>query len=235
MVHLRPGPAVSAPLALLADMHADSRSLYAEYLRLAAYRVEECEDGRDTLAKALSLAPDVVVIESWLPGINGYALCELLRNDAATRVMPIVVLTSDALPADLERAEAAGADLVLVKPCLPETLLSQVQRLLGTSAELRARSRAARTRMAEQVATSNRLLERSRKSRLNKAHQRGDTVTPPATPPTLICPMCDRSLLYLHSHIGGVSAQQSEQWDYFECATCGTFEYRQRTRKLRST
>jgi hypothetical protein len=41
-------------------------------------------------------------------------------------------------------------------------------------------------------------------------------------------------LQYLRSHVGGVSALNSEQWDYYECAAgCGTFQYRQRTRKLR--
>jgi len=41
-------------------------------------------------------------------------------------------------------------------------------------------------------------------------------------------------LKYLHSHIGGVSARHSEQWDYFECpGACGTFQYRERTRRLR--
>jgi hypothetical protein len=41
-------------------------------------------------------------------------------------------------------------------------------------------------------------------------------------------------LTYERSHIGGVSERNSEQWDYYECPSgCGTFQYRQRTRKLR--
>jgi predicted RNA-binding Zn-ribbon protein involved in translation (DUF1610 family) len=39
--------------------------------------------------------------------------------------------------------------------------------------------------------------------------------------------------VYEQSHIGGVSAKHPEQWDDFICPTCGTFEYRHRTRKLR--
>ena len=50
----------------------------------------------------------------------------------------------------------------------------------------------------------------------------------------LVCPNCGHALDYRRSQIGGVSARNSEQWDYFDCAMgCGTFEYRQRTRKLR--
>ena len=66
----------SAPLiALLADRDADSRGMYAEYLRRSAYRVEETEDGRDALARAITIQPDVVVAETRLPGINGRSVC----------------------------------------------------------------------------------------------------------------------------------------------------------------
>ena len=50
----------------------------------------------------------------------------------------------------------------------------------------------------------------------------------------LVCPNCDRPLQYVRSHVGGVSARLSEQWDYYTChGACGTFQYRQRTRRLR--
>jgi hypothetical protein len=68
---------------------------------------------------------------------------------------------------------------------------------------------------------------------LSHVHRRGHTTTPPLPPPALLCPTCDEALVYDHSHIGGVSARHSEQWDYFECpGRCGTFEYRQRTRRM---
>src|SRR3954466_980513 len=227
----------SAPLiALLADRDADSRSMYAEYLRRSAYRVEETDDGRDALARAITIQPDVVVAETRLPGINGYELCRLLRHDPATRRAAIVMVTTDALSPDLRRAETAGADAVLVKPCLPETLRTEIDRLTRQSSDLRERSRATRARLQDQIARSEVLIERSRtgRTRLSSSHDRRETTEPPLPPPTLVCPACDQPLRYVRSHIGGVSAQHSEQWDYFECqAACGAFQYRQRTRKLR--
>jgi hypothetical protein len=68
---------------------------------------------------------------------------------------------------------------------------------------------------------------------LAKAHQRFATTSPPASPPSLMCPRCDRPLVYARSHVGGVSANHPEQWDDFDCPSCGAFEYRHRTRKLR--
>jgi hypothetical protein len=49
----------------------------------------------------------------------------------------------------------------------------------------------------------------------------------------VICPSCDRLLTYELSYVGGVNEHHPEQWDYFVCSTCGTFQYRQRTRKMR--
>src|SRR4051812_34132269 len=108
------------PIVLLADRDEDTRQMYAQYLRLSAFDVDEAEDGRDVLAKALSRQYDVIVMETQLPGIDGYHLCDLLRRDGATQRIPIVVVTADSYEPDLHRARNAGADVVLVKPCLPE-------------------------------------------------------------------------------------------------------------------
>jgi two-component system cell cycle response regulator DivK len=228
---------LNAPVAaLLVDRDQDTRHMYAEFLSQSFYRIDEAEDGREALAKALGIQHDVIVTETRLPGISGLDLCILLRQDPATKRTPIVVVTGDALAADIERAERAGADVVLVKPCLPETLHGEIQRLVTQSAELRDRCRAVRERMHEQLAKSDVLLERSRTRRkmLNSTLDRHDTTTPPLQPPALHCPACDQPLRYLRSHIGGVSALNAEQWDYFECGLgCGTFQYRERTRKLR--
>jgi len=56
------------------------------------------------------------------------------------------------------------------------------------------------------------------------------TSTPPP-PPQLVCPTCDRALVYRQTVISGV--KPIERWDYFACPTCGPFVYRDRTRKLR--
>ena len=211
--------------------------MYTEFLKRSDCVIEQADDGRDALAKVFSRQPDIVVAETSLPGINGFDLCALLRRDTATRTIPIVMVTGATVAdADLQRAEIAGADVVLAKPCRPETLFAEMQRLVRLSAELRERSRAARERMHDQVTRSGTLLDRSRSRRmmLSSAHTRHETVTPPITPPALICPDCAQTLRYVRSHIGGVTAQNSEQWDYFECMSgCGTFQYRERTRKLR--
>jgi len=198
--------AVHQQLVLLVDADADTRRMYAEYLRLSsAWAVDEAADGREALAKAISRVPAVIVTETRLPGLSGFDLCRLLRSDAVTADLSIIVVTGDALEADVARARMAGADAVLVKPCLPDRLCGELKRV------------------AEQRVTS-REQERSIASA---------TVDAQLTPPPVVCPACDTPLRYLRSHVGGVGRHR-EQWDYFECAAgCGLFQYRQRTRKLR--
>jgi CheY-like chemotaxis protein len=237
-IGLLPSSPDHLPLALLVDRDPDTRKMYAEFLRLSACDVEEAEDGREALAKAIARHPDVVITETRLPGINGFDLCQLLRRDPSTTKIPIVFVTGDAFEGDVRRAERAGADAVLTKPCLPEKLLGEIRRVLQYSNELRARGATVRAKFTEQAERSQELIDRShghlRRVMLSRAHKRADTTEPPTVPPALICPQCDLPLRYLHSHVGGVSARHPEQWDYFECtAGCGTFQYRERTRKLR--
>jgi len=227
------------PLTLIVDRDADTRKMYAEYLQMSACRIDEAEDGREALAKAIAARPDVIVTETRLPGIDGFALCSLLREEAATRTIPIVVVTGDAFDEHIHRAKNAGADSVLVKPCLPETLFAEIARLLDASTGLRGRVEAVREQTTRAMARSKDLIATSsatkrRKAILNRAYSRFDTTEPPTLPPALFCPRCARTLRYRHSHIGGVNEHHAEQWDYFDCsAGCGTFQYRQRTRKLR--
>jgi len=201
-------------LVLLIDPDADTRQMYAEYLSHAGWDTEEAEDGREGLAKAISHRPAAIVTETRLPGMSGLELCRLLRSDAATNTTPIVVVTGDASTASASLAATAGADAVLVKPCLPERLAGELQRLV---------SRAVTTRADAQSAPAP-----------GRARHQRITSDPPDPPPALHCPACDRPMTYVKSQIGGVSERFAEQWDYFECAPCGgAVEYRQRTRTVR--
>jgi len=223
--------------ALLADRDDDTRQIYGAFLRALSVDLDEASDGREALAKALARQHDVVVTETRLPGINGYELCQLLRRDMATKATPIIVVTAEAFASNLERARRAGADKVLVKPCLPDQLLMEMRRLVGRSRELRQQSQQIRARLATQLSASQALhspRDATGRRALSRLFSREVTTTPPALPPTLVCPMCDQPLQYRTSHVGGVSERHREQWDYFECANgCGDFQYRQRTRKLR--
>jgi CheY-like chemotaxis protein len=223
------------PLVLIAEADADTLMMYADNLRLAGWSVIEASDGRDALAMALNRRPDLIISASRLPGISGHELCGLLRRDLATRHTPITLLASEGLGRELERARSVGASSVLVKPCVPDVVRQEAVRLLAEAQSLQDQAGGgglAPTSLSTTIAQADGS-SRPRRS-LSRAHQRGPTELPPSTPPELICPSCDRALDYKSSQVGGVSARNAEQWDYFECVGgCGAFQYRHRTRKLR--
>jgi CheY-like chemotaxis protein len=223
-----------APQVLVVDPDNESRGLYAEILSPHAYDILYATDGREALVKVLDHPFALVITETQLPLIDGYALCEEIRSDAAIRATPIMVVTSDARPMALTRALRAGADVVLAKPCSSELLSSQAARLIlgafARSAPPAAPAPEPPPASDAAAAAAGGGAARGIKSR---SHKRYDTTEPPVAPPLLRCPACDRTLTYAFSHVGGVSARESEQWDYFTCpGTCGQFRYRQRTRRL---
>ena len=122
-------PAV-APLVLLVDDYADAREMYGFYLTRRGYRVEEAADGHEALAKALGLLPDVILMDLSLPGIDGWELARLLKRDPRTTAIPIMALTAHALNGEEARARDAGCDAFVTKPCLPQALAAELERVL---------------------------------------------------------------------------------------------------------
>jgi CheY-like chemotaxis protein len=225
------------PLALVVDPDAERRAVYSLILAPMASAIEFAADGRQALAMAIGHQPRFVVTEAHLAFIDGYTLCSLLRADPLTADVPIVVVTGDSDADGPERARAAGADSVLVKPCEPDALLHAVAVGRDRCRIPQEHLRAAQIPATSEQATLDGSMEPSagRLSRsLIRAHRRFETSTPPLAPPPLVCPSCDQPLQYVRSHVGGVSARLSEQWDYYTCHNaCGIFQYRQRTRRVR--
>ncbi len=216
-------PSVSCRL-LVADADADTRALYGALF--VGCEVTDAVDGREALTKALMEPPTLLITELRLPLIDGVALCTILRRDTVTRSVPILVVTADTRVVAQERILKVGANAVLVKPVSPDDVLHEVQRLLMPPSDRRGAGRPLEVAPAQEPTGPRRTM-------LAKSHARFSTSAPPAPPPVLRCPGCDRTLDYQHSYVGGVSRRHPEQWDYYRCATCGTYQYRQRTRKLR--
>jgi len=224
------------PRILIADHDAATRAFYCQ--SFVGCDVLEAVDGRDALTIALVRPPSLVITEIDLPLIDGVALCSILRSDRMTADVPILVVTSEHREKPLQRIRLAGADSVLAKPQDLPVVVEEARRLLALSNGVRQRAARARARVPGQLKQSANLLMRSKLQQqrpvLAKLHQRFTTTTPPAVPPPQACPSCGLALRYEYSHIGGVNAKHAEQWDYYTCAAgCGTFQFRQRTRKLR--
>jgi twitching motility two-component system response regulator PilG len=224
--------------ALLVDGDADTRQMYGMYLSHRGVAIEETGDGREALALALARPHDVVITETRLPGLSGFDLCQLLRRDEATAATPIIVITADVFPEMLERAQRAGADAVLSKPCLPDFLFNEIERQIHRAIRLMDHARELHARALRGLQHSQALVDQARtvaRQRVaSRRFARSTTTSPPTPPAELVCPACDARLVYRQSYVGGVSVRHLEQWDLYDCGRgCGVFEYRQRTRRLR--
>ena len=117
---------------LIAIPDRATREMYHCFLQKGGYDVVVAANGQDAIAIALARPrpPSLVITDTGLPQLDGCSLCRQLRNQPSTRAVPVVVLTSDAGSATIERAYGAGADVVLVKPVSPAELLEHARRVL---------------------------------------------------------------------------------------------------------
>src|SRR5690242_16355290 len=107
---------------LLAEPDADIRALCESALAPAGCEVIKASDGREALTKALVDPPTLIISALRLPFIDAWGLCDILRRDAATQAVPILIITGETGPA-LPNIRHCGADAVLVTPTTPEAIL----------------------------------------------------------------------------------------------------------------
>lgn len=122
----------SQPLVLVVDDYQDAREMCSEYLAFSGFRVAEARDGFEALEKAFELRPDVILMDLSLPGMDGWEATRRLKKDDRTRKIPVIALTGHALAGHSDGAKRAGCDSFLTKPCLPDAMVAEVRRMLGT-------------------------------------------------------------------------------------------------------
>lgn len=118
------------PLVLVVDDDPAIRGGISAELATAGYRTAEAADGEEAMAR-LDLAPDLIVTDLVMPGIDGFALIRTVRRDSRT---PILVLSVHGAESEKIRALDAGADDFVVKPFSVPELLARVRAQLRRSA-----------------------------------------------------------------------------------------------------
>ena len=115
---------------LLVDDSRVTRELMKVYLIAKDVEFVEASDGAEALDKARAAPPDLVLADLRMPKLDGFGLCEAMRDDWRTQHVPIVILTSNGDADTALRCRAAGAREVLQKPIQPKPLLAAVNRHL---------------------------------------------------------------------------------------------------------
>jgi CheY-like chemotaxis protein len=118
---------------LIVEDQPDIRKLIRMTLEFEAYEIHEAPDGTSGLRQALSVLPDLVLLDVMMPGeLDGLQVCRQLKSSPVTRGIKVVLLTARGQSRDREAGQAAGADDYLVKPFSPLQLTDTIERLLAT-------------------------------------------------------------------------------------------------------
>ena len=112
---------------LIVDDEPMARTLLRLMLVRAGFHVTEAEDGFDALDKIRKNQPDVVLLDVMMPGMDGFAVCEQLRSEAATAELPIIMLSAKTDLDSINKGLRAGATVYLTKPISPEDLTQHVK------------------------------------------------------------------------------------------------------------
>jgi CheY-like chemotaxis protein len=113
---------------LVVDDNADAAESVALFLRLEGHDTITALDGLQAIELCRSFAPDVVVIDIGLPGLNGYELAQQLRASPETAHMQLIALTGYGQESDVRAAKEAGFDHHFIKPMNP----AEIHRVIAT-------------------------------------------------------------------------------------------------------
>lgn len=120
---------------LVVEDTENNRVLITRQLRRKGYEVLTADDAFAGLAIARSRTPDLILMDIGLPGMDGCDATRKLKDDAATRAIPVIALTAHALHSDEEASLAAGCDDFEVKPIDFGRLFNKIAALLQRKPE----------------------------------------------------------------------------------------------------
>lgn len=118
---------------LIVDDHEQNLELLEAYLEDLGCELRPARDGMEALEAVAVKAPDVILLDVMMPRMSGFQVCAKLKQDPATKDIPIVMVTALNEVSDVERAIECGADDFLSKPVNKLELLTRVKSLVRIS------------------------------------------------------------------------------------------------------
>jgi len=118
------------PVILIAEDFEDARDLYKDYLEFSGFKVETATNGRDAIDLAITLQPDLILMDASMPVLDGWQATRELKANPATSHIPVLALTAHAFDDARQEARTSGCDGFVTKPCLPDDLVEKVRATL---------------------------------------------------------------------------------------------------------
>ncbi len=121
---------MSKKVILLVDDVELFLELEKSFLARESFSLHTARTGREALEKARSLHPDIILLDLYMPDLDGDAVCRTLKSSPATSAIPVVIISSDSGTGTRNRCLAAGCDGFIPKPLQRETLLAAIEEML---------------------------------------------------------------------------------------------------------
>lgn len=118
------------PKVLVVDDHPSSRMTAVALLSVEGYEVLEADSGPAALARVVECNPDLILLDVMMPGMDGFEVCRRLKQDDATRLIPVVFITALNDRRSLIMGIEAGGDDFLTKPFDRLELCARVRSLI---------------------------------------------------------------------------------------------------------
>ena len=115
---------------LVVEDDRDIADLVVHYLQRVGHTMEVVGNGTDALTSVRDTAPDLVILDRMLPGLDGLDVCRAIRADRASANLPVLMLTARAEESDRVAGLELGADDYVTKPFSPKELVARVNALL---------------------------------------------------------------------------------------------------------
>ena len=131
---------MAGELILVVDDEENIRDIVAHILKSAGYKPVVTGDPEEALSIAREVTPGVILLDVMMPRMDGFDVCQMLRDHADTEKVPIVFLTALGHDVSKERGRVSGGTLYLQKPFTKETVLSAVGEALGFRQKEKKRS-----------------------------------------------------------------------------------------------
>src|SRR5258705_2739890 len=128
----RPGGPMPKTL-LLADDSVTIQKVVGISFANEDIEITTVDNGRDAVAKARAIRPDIILADVVMPGMSGYEVCETIKADPSLRHVPVLLLTGTFEAFDQARATAVGAAGHVAKPFEAQTLVDRVKQLLAAA------------------------------------------------------------------------------------------------------
>lgn len=118
---------------LIVDDSPTELHVLSQMLTKGGYQTVTAEDGEEGIEKAKAESPDLILMDVVMPGLNGFQATRKLSRDAATKDIPVVIVTTKDQDTDREWGMRQGARDYMVKPVKNDELLAKVSALLGSA------------------------------------------------------------------------------------------------------